>query len=61
MKLRKEIIPIAINGVTRKAEIADKKPLDAVKLNVKNSLYNFYEVVETVGEDTHHWTYAVAK
>lgn len=55
------IIPIVINDVSRKAKVVEKQPDNSTKLNIRNSLYNFYEVVETIGEDIHYWTYAVAK
>lgn len=57
----KKIIPVTINGITRKAELIGKKPSNSIKLNIKKSSYNFYELTEDIEEDTHHWFYAVAK
>lgn len=62
MKLReKSVAEVVVNGVTRKAEVIAKQPENSIKIDVKNRKYEFYEVVEKIDEDTHHWIYAVLK
>lgn len=61
MQVNKEIVPVIINGISRKAEVVKKQPQDSIRLKIRNSIYRFYELVEEIGDDKHHWLYAIKK
>ena len=62
MKLRKEkAVSVIVNGIERIATVVTKQPENSTKIGISSPWYNFYEVIENIGEDTHYWTYAVIK